>query len=210
MQGYVDMLMVLSPPDKIIKLVDEYKKDAVQLIGDYEGMHSIAHISIKNLPRQKPYYTEPAVINLLKKLKAMPPVELTIDGFDHFNHGDEFKTIYAKIQSTPAITQWFRELKKHLTIKEYLVPHITIARNIPVDAYNILWPHFREIKWVATFKVEQLTVLHREAFNTFAKWEIYKQIPFESRIPIEDVKPKTQAVDLRKGHLNADRQISLF
>ena len=210
MQGYVDMLMILSPPNNIKLLIENYKKEAAALIGDFESMHSIAHISVKDLPRQKPYFTEPAVLSLLKKLKAMPPLELTIDGFDHFNHGDEFRTLYAKIKSTPQITGWFKDLKKHLNVKEYLVPHITIARNIPVDAYNQLWPHYKAINWVDTFTVQQLTVLHREAFNTFAKWQVYKEIPFESRIPYEETKPKPLAVDLRKGHLHANRQISLF
>ena len=124
MKGYMDYMMVLSPSENVKEIVKSHKLESVKIIGNYESMHSIAHISIANLVRQKNFITEPQISLLEKKLKALPPISLTIDGFDHFSHGSDFKTIYARIRSTPGTAKWFKELKKPLYMKQYLVPHI--------------------------------------------------------------------------------------
>ncbi|HWY33763.1 MAG TPA: 2'-5' RNA ligase family protein [Nitrosopumilaceae archaeon] len=206
----MDYLMVLSPLDQIKEIIKTHKLESAKIIGDYEAMHSVAHISIANLVRQKDYLTEPQISLAEKKLKTLPPIELTIDGFDHFSHGEDFKTIYARIRSTPTTVRWFKELKKPLNVKQYLVPHITIARNIPVEQFNQLWPRFKDARWVETFSADRLTVLHRETFASFANWELYKELPFEGKIPFEEAKPTHKAIDLRKGNYAASQQISLF
>src|SRR5437879_7218930 len=120
--------MVLSAHESIREQIEHRKLDAEGIIGKYEGLHSKAHISIKPMPRRKPYMAEPEIIGLNNNLKLLPPVTLTVDGFDFFSHGDEYRTIYAKIRSTHYSTQWLKILKKNLNIKDYLVPNITIAR----------------------------------------------------------------------------------
>lgn len=210
MKSYLDFMIVISPPAAVKALIDAHKQDAAQLIGAYESQHSIAHISITNLPRQKPFMIAHTLEMLENKLKLMPPVNLTIDGFDHFNHGEAFRTIYARIRSAPETTAWFKELKKILNVKEYLVPHITIARNIPVDDFNKLWPHFKPLKWVEDFGVDRLTLLNREAFASFAHWEIYNEIPFEGKHLIREAPPKQSLLKPLTGNYLATQQTSLF
>ncbi|MDB5136572.1 MAG: hypothetical protein JWP37_3175 [Mucilaginibacter sp.] len=210
MKSYLDLMMVLSPPGNIKEIIEVHKQAAAKIIGAYESQHSIAHISITSLPRQKPFMIEHNLLFLENKLKTLPPIDLTIDGFDHFNHGEAFRTIYARIRSSPQTAAWFKELKKILNLKEYLVPHITIARNIPIDSFNQLWPHFKPVKLVADFRVESLTLLHREAFASFAKWGIYKELPFESKLKLEEIKPRRNLIDLRKEVTLKNQQISLF
>ncbi len=181
MKNYADFMILLSPPDKIKALVRDYKLYTAEVIGNYESMHSIAHISIKKMHRQKSFLTEPAIRSLTPKLTTIPPVTLTIDSFDYFNHGEDYKTIYAKISTPPEVTQWFKTLKKHLNIKEFMVPHITISRNIPVSDFNLLWPYFKAIKWNESFTINELTVLEKETFAPFAKWKEFTRLPFTGK-----------------------------
>ena len=209
MKNYADFMILLSPSDKVKELVREHKLYAAEVIGNYESINSIAHISIKKMPRQKSFLTEPALLALNPKLATISPVTLSIDGFDYFNHGEDFKTIYAKIRSTPEVSAWFKNLKRHLSIKEFMVPHITIARNIPVGDFNELWPHFKAIKWAENFTVTELTVLQKETFAPFAKWQKFTTLPFKGK-PWEVALPKPSLIKPLQPSSNQGKQISLF
>lgn len=207
MKNYADFLMVLSPGEHISALVKEHKLNAAKIIGEYESVHSKAHISIKTMPRQKAFIAEPIIKLLNRSLCTLPPITLTVDGFDYFNHGEDYKTIYAKLRSNHLTTLWFKTLKKHLGIKEFMVPHITIARNIPLWAFNELWPHFKALNWVENFTVNELTVLRREGFAPFANWDVFTTLPFEAKHLVEPAAPKhapLKTVNMHNG------QISLF
>jgi 2'-5' RNA ligase len=210
MKGYVDYMIILSPSESVGQQIEKNKSDAEGIIGAYEGLHSKAHISIKSMPRRKPYMAEPEILGLKNNVKLLPPVTLTIDGFDFFAHGDEYRTIYAKIRSTQQTTQWFKALKKAINFKDYLVPHITIARNIHIDAHNKLWPHFKNIRWVEDFEINRLAILQREALNNFAHWENYLEIPFEARHLISEATPKQSLLKPLSGNYTKSQQISLF
>lgn len=210
MKGYVDYLVILSPSEDICQQVEKFKRQSADIIGGYDSMRSKAHISIKPMPRRKPYMAEPELAGLKANIKLLPPVTLVIDGFDFFSHGEEYRTIYAKIQSSAATTLWFKALKKSLNIKDYLVPHITIARNIHKDDFDKLWPYLRKIKWVQDFEVNKLTILQREALNTFAHWQILMEIPFEARHLVSEPLPKTTPSKPATGNYSASQQIKLF
>jgi len=210
MKGYIDYLIILSPPKDICEQIEEYKQQSAEIIGHYDSMHSKAHISIKPMPRRKPYMAEPELAGLKANIKLLPPVTLVIDGFDFFNHGEEYRTVYAKIQSSAFTAQWFKALKKSLNIKDYLVPHITIARNIHKNDFDKLWPHFRKIRWVQDFEVNKLTTLQREALNTFAHWEVLMEIPFEARHLVSEPLSKAAPAKPFTGNYSASQQIKLF
>jgi 2'-5' RNA ligase len=209
MKNYADFFILLSPPAQVKAMVRDHKLQATRIIGDYESMHSIAHISIKKMHRQKSFLTEPAIRSLTPKLNAITPITLTINGFDYFNHGEDYKTIYAKIVSTPEVSQWFKELKKHLNIKEFMVPHITITRNIPVNDFNQLWPHFKALKWNESFTVNELLVLEKETFAPFAKWGEFTRLPFKGKSADVIVHKPSSVKPLRSGP-GQGVQISLF
>jgi len=209
MKQYADYMLLLSPNDRVKALVKEHKLHAATVIGQYESMHSIAHISINKMPRQKAFITEPALLALGKALRTLPPITLTIDGFDYFNHGTDYKTIYAKLRSNHQTTQWFKTLKKHLGLKEFMVPHITIARNIPVWAFEQLWPHFKAINWVEDITINELTILQRETFATFKTWEPFITLPFEARHLVEPAPPKSAPLKPLSRNIHSG-QMSLF
>ena len=134
---------------------------------------------------------------------------MTIDGFDYFNHGEDYKTIYARIRSNSETSAWFKTLKKHLNDKDFLLPHITIARNIPVSDFNKLWPHFKATNWVESFTVNELTVLQKETFAPFAQWETFTTIPFKAK-QVDIIIPKPSLVKPLRSAPGQGVQISLF
>jgi 2'-5' RNA ligase len=183
MQFYTNYLMILSPPDFVKKEIGRYKRASVNVIGGFDGMHSIAHITIINQNRCKPYLVQPAIARMEQKLVTMPPIELRINGFNFFNHGKTGKTIYAVIESTTQTDIWFKLLKQQMNIKtKNFVPHITIVKNIPVDDFEELWPHFENRPFTATFKVQSLTILHRETYSAYPQWRVYRELFFGNRI----------------------------
>lgn len=205
MKDYTDFFILLSPSLKVRDEVGKHKFYAAKIIGNYESMHSIAHISIHKKIRQRSFLTEPDMIDFRKRLCIIPPVTLKIDGFDYFNHGNDYRSIYARIVNSPETTHWFKMLKQHLNIKGFSIPHITICRNIPVADFDKLWPHYKEIKWDDTFTVSSLTVLQRETFASFAKWEPYTELKFEGKNQYSLAPPKPSLLK----PLNS-QQISLF
>jgi 2'-5' RNA ligase len=183
MQHYTDYLMVISPPDHIKKEVIRYKLASVNLIGHFEGMHNTAHITITHQTRCKPFFAQPAISRIEKKLSTVNPVQFQINGFNFFNHGNNAKTIYAQIEITPHTENWFKLLQREMCIKiKNFVPHITIAKNIPVTAFNKLWPNFERRDFSENFEANSLTILHRETYVEYCEWQHYKELFFANRL----------------------------
>jgi 2'-5' RNA ligase len=183
MLSYADYLMIISPPDEIKKEIDRYKRASVNVIGHFEGMHSTAHITITHQVRCKPFLVYPAISRMQQRLNTMPPIQLQINGFAYFNHGAVSRTIYAIIERTAKTDNWFRLLTGEMGIKvKNFVPHITIAKNIPVTAFNKLWPNFENRQWQAAFSVNSLTVLEKETFVEYSKYRVHKELFFSNRL----------------------------
>ena len=179
MTCYADYLFLLSPPEPVKEIISKYKKASVKHIGNFESMESPAHISILHTERQKPYFAEQTLIRLEPALQKMPPVVLHIDGFKYFPHLHSHYTIYAHIRITAAVDAWFALLKKNLSLRKTLVPHITIVRNIKENDFNTLWPHFRHKKLVEPFWINELKITRRETFGSSVTGELFKTIRFK-------------------------------
>jgi 2'-5' RNA ligase len=176
MESYKDYLFILSPSKSIKAQVKTLKEETEELIGNYESRHSQAHVSIKALRRQKPYFTEPLFEQIEKELSLIEPFTLQLNGFATFLPTD-FTTIYVAIKSTPEMEDWFKRLRKILTEKK-AVPHITIARQVPNDKAKKLWPRFKIRQWNESFEVTSLTILQRETFGYDKAWKHFKEISF--------------------------------
>lgn len=179
METYKDYMIILTPPMHIAEQVKKYKLAAQRLIGDFERLHSKAHISLKRLHRQKPYWTEPLFDKLEKELSLLEPVTLQLNGFATFLPTD-FTTIYVVILSTPEMEDWFKRLRQCLGEKK-AVPHITIARQVPNDKARKLWPKFKDRPWSENFEVKYLTILERGTYDHDKSWQVHRQIPFRGK-----------------------------
>jgi 2'-5' RNA ligase len=177
MESYRDYMFIISPPAEIAGQVKKFKLASERLIGDFEGLHSKAHISLKNLRRQKPFFTEPLLEQMEKELSLMEPFVLQINGFAHFLPTD-YTTIYAAIKSTPEMEDWFKRLRKCLEEKK-AVPHLTIARQVPNHQAKKLWPKFKNRPWDDEFEADRLTILYRETFGGSKHWQPFREIRFK-------------------------------
>lgn len=184
MHGYNDYMLLLRPDEHISFQIGNFKAFAANIIGDYPSMHSAAHISIKQYPRQKQYVIKPAMESLERNLNIMRAIRLQINNFRFFATKDARYTIYAVIEPTYKSDEWFSTLCKHMHInKKQLVPHITVVRTIDENSFLRLWPHFRYKVFRDSFLVTHFTILERETLNTRAKWQIYRDIKFR---PLEE------------------------
>jgi 2'-5' RNA ligase len=208
MTGYQDYLIMLSPSENIIGGVKKLKDFSYNKIGEYESHHSKAHISVQFWPRKKSVWIEPMIPKLMRDLQTLPPVILDVNGFDFFDQQD-FKTLYAKLNSTSFTKVWFKLLRKFFTATNF-EPHITITRSIPNDEFKKLWPYFKNLEWNEQFKVDKLTILRREAIGHDKSYKIFKEIPFNRRLDFYSfANSKLKAPPLSLNRVD-DQQFSLF
>jgi 2'-5' RNA ligase len=208
MTGYQDYLIVLSPPENIIGSIKKLKDFSFGKIGGYESHYSKAHITVQPWPRKKPVWIEPLIPKLVRDLQTLPPITLDITGFAYFDQQD-YKTIYAKLNSTPATKIWFKTLRRFFS-NENSEPHITIARSIPNEDFKKLWPHFKNMQWNEQFKVDKLTILRREMIGHDKIYKVFKEISFNNKLDLDtfaNSKLKAQFLPLNKVNT---QQISLF
>jgi 2'-5' RNA ligase len=183
MMSYADYLMIISLPDALIKEINRYKRASVNAIGHFEGMHNRAYITVTHQVRCKPFLAQPAIARMDKRLSTMPPIKLHIKGFGYFSHGNTARTIYAIIETTERTNNWFKLLTMQMGIKvKDFVPHIPIARNIPITAFNKLWPNFVNREFIETFKVDGLTILHKDTFAEHGEWTVYRELTFGNKL----------------------------
>ena len=206
MTGYKDYMIILSPPANINEQVKKFRQSTARLIGDFEGMHGKAHITLKRMLRQKPVWTEPLFVQLEKELSLIEPITLHINGFATFLPTD-FTTIYAAIKSTPGMEDWFKRLRKSLSEKK-AVPHITIARQIPNELAKKLWPKFKDRPWSDEFEISRLTILEKETYGYDKAWKHYRDITFRGDARLNVLMDKKKAV--REVRDVDENQISLF
>ncbi len=176
---YSDYLLVISLPDEVKEMVRKYKLSSAKVIGNFDSMHSIAHISVTNQYRQMPVTMGQKLGNYQRFVIRLKPIELRISGFAYFQHGRSGFTIYAKIEMDAEVNKWFAHLKRIFGDKQSMTPHITIAKNIPPHAFKTLWPYFVTREYRHTFVPDKLTVLYRPSINTGgAPWQPFKELSF--------------------------------
>ena len=183
MNAYADYLMIISLPAELVKEISRYKRASVNAIGHFEGMHSRAYIPVTCQVRCKPFLAHPAISRMGQRLGTMPPIELYLNGFAYFSDGRSVRTIYAKIEMTERAQNWFKLLTMQMGIKlQNFIPYITVARNIPVTAFNKLWPNFENRDFQRRFIVNGLTVLSRDTFAEHPEWKIFRELHFGNKL----------------------------
>jgi len=178
---YKDYMIVLSPSRNVKGGIKQCKNSAKEHIGNYPGLNSIAHISLWDKQCVSPELIQAFISILQRKISKIPPVNLTVDGFDFFVHGADTMTIYTSLQSNPIVDDWFKIVRKQLNLNSNrFVPHITVTKNIPVDLFYTLWPMFSSMPFKINFVPESISVLERDPLIPFAKWHTCKEIYFKN------------------------------
>jgi 2'-5' RNA ligase len=179
---YSDYMIVISPPVEVDEVIGKYKRATERLIGSFEGMRSKAHISVSQQHRQMPDLMQQKLDCYQRALNRLPPVKLYVNGFGFFKHGDTGATIYAKIELNNEVANWFKQLKRVFGDKKKdAVPHITVARNIPAERFQTLWPKFVDKQYRHDFTPQSLTVLSRPMINGRDKyWTPMRELYFNN------------------------------
>ncbi len=179
MLSYADYLMIIPLPDDVKNQIVRYKRASANLIGDFEGIHRTPYLIITHQVRCKPFLVQPAIDLMAKRIGTMPPIELQINGFGHCSRGYHAKSIYAQIEVNEKVTNWFKLLNKQIGLKiTNAVPNIALAPNIPLTAFNKLWPNLVNRPLITSFTVNSLTILHCDTFTEYYEWTLYRELTF--------------------------------
>lgn len=181
-----DFFVIISPGERIIRDISLLKKSCAKHIGIFPALYSKAHISLIksgeeiSVPRQSIFIYEQFFRMIAHRVAQIESVKLDIKGFNFFTHGQKSRTIYAELNLSPEIMNWFEILKDVLRIDKPVTPHITIAKAVPIKDFEKLWPFFEKIEYRDSFIPDCLTVLTREIGNKLPNYSVLTELNFYS------------------------------
>jgi 2'-5' RNA ligase len=167
-----DYLFVIPPSDALSLQVKHYKTKVAEIIGHYHGVNSKAHITVHNIPNENPLEVKLALQTIKKRMSELPCINIGINGFNYFQHGDKM-TIYTAIKGTYQIDNWFHALKRCFGKCTMTVPHITIIKSTSANHFYKLWPQFKQLTYQDTFIADKILVLEK---NTVQDDKGYREI----------------------------------
>lgn len=164
-----ELFFLISPPRHIISDVSVLKDDVHYLIGRQpEDRHSPAHIS---LFKYNGDHMDDMVRFVRTKASKFKPFNVFLKGFGVFYHGSK-RTIYMDIVYKSPIQEIFEKLVRE---DAGYIPHIPIARNLPMEDFLRCWPYFENLNYNNQhFLCDRITVLARSD----KRWMHYTDIMF--------------------------------
>ncbi len=153
-----DYLLVITPSEEIIANISAFKDKAKEMIGYFHSFNSKAHITVNHYYDKKSLFMEEKLTYYDQKLQQEKPVALKFCGFDYFEHQNTY-TIYAKVVLNTEAEVAFSKFKKILGSGVPSVPHITVARSLSADNFQILWKYFESLPFESFFYADKIVVL---------------------------------------------------
>jgi len=182
MASFTDYLMVITPAPEVMMQIERYKQATIRSIGHFEGMYSPGHIIISRQNRCMSCLAVNAFEEMQNRMMTMAPGILNISGFDYSINAFNGVTVYAVIKQNPKTKYWFNVLKANMRFKiDNTNPKIIIAENIPVSAFQKLWPKIQEKPLNISFTANSLTILQRDTYVEYCEWKIYRELFFKNR-----------------------------
>ncbi|MDN3579800.1 2'-5' RNA ligase family protein [Mucilaginibacter flavus] len=198
---------VLSLPDHVNTDIVKLKNGSKRIIGDYPGASSKPHITTNNYPRHPVHVHDNGFSMFERRLTALPPIIFEIDGFDCFNENNDYsKTIYAKLKISDHHNYWLK-LLGDIVGKSSGTPHITIARGLNPDQFNMLWPHFQKRQFQKKFVVSKFTILKNLVTTGTA---VYREFEFKGSADSLSAVYQDYLLRNLKSASSFSQQISLF
>lgn len=166
MKTPTETFLIISPSPSVSTYASFLKRGVRKVLGHtFESEFSKAHISLLK-------YRDPHIDNVLyhinSRLSTLKPFPIYIKDFDILYHGSN-RTICLNVINKNSV----RELAEKLTRRE-IRPHITIAKNLPVNAFNKVWPLIKNISYSDHFWCDHVTVLQRDS----GSWRYYMDLHF--------------------------------
>lgn len=173
----------ISVPEHVNNEIQRYKRACAKYIGKFPSEKSPGHISFICVPLTSlvnsdnhinvDRYYEYVEYNLIK----VSPITLHITGFSYLTHGKTKRTICAELNLDPATLNWFNIIMNILVPGSIIKkPHLSIARAISTEQFNILWPYFQKLNYKDSFKVDWIEVLQQDANTGYHPMLPFKKI----------------------------------
>lgn len=158
-----EYLLVIPPTDEISSDVFHFKGilfDAIK--SKTRNRYAKAHVTIINFMNAG-YSDEEVVEKVRNALAEQKRFKVQISGVEKFVHGEDKRTIHLAISNPDP----FRELHKLLASEFYqkttkITPHITLAKAISTDEYELIMNKFPYIHYHNEFEGNRLSILKRE------------------------------------------------
>lgn len=154
-----DYLIVISPAEEISLKIMYFKLKAWELIGDYSSLHNKADITVNDDPNIQAFIFEEKLAYYKQRLAAVDAFEVKVSGFGNFKHHKNSYTIFANIKLNTNIRSTLSTLNRTFSKGVVKTPHITIAKSITEEKFNILWPYFKNLKFEHSFYADKINVL---------------------------------------------------
>jgi 2'-5' RNA ligase len=163
-----EYIVVINPDSNTSADIRLFKNKVWEMIGDYPSRYSQPHITIHNFLgfRQKEAYIVDALQKACEKIKASP---IYLDGFSSF---PESGTIYLvpkpKIYFSDLLRSLYPKLfdcngiNRQSSIYSSTEPHITIARGLKKEEFDLVWPYFEDRVYQGSFVADSLILLRKE------------------------------------------------
>ncbi|OOQ62028.1 hypothetical protein [Mucilaginibacter pedocola] len=104
---------------------------------------------------------------------------MEITDFEFLTHGKNKRSICAALKLDAETKGWFNEVMNILAPgKKINRPHITIARDIPIESFNILWPYFQKLEYNDRFIMDHLDILEQEISDYYCPMLPFRKIAF--------------------------------
>ena len=150
---------VFSPEDRIKSMVTSLKgllNHRVKI--SKKDLNSIAHISL--LKFRYRHKIDERIIRLMNSMDSSKKnVILSLDGVDSFRHGNVSKSLYLKIKDYSAVKETYYTLLKIFGFKyRDILPHVTLARSIQLNDFNIISEHLDEYDYKGEFTSELIVL----------------------------------------------------
>jgi 2'-5' RNA ligase len=165
--GY-EYLVVLNPDSRISTDVRAFKNKVWEMIGDYPSRYSHPHITLYNFLgfKHKEDFIIDAVGTACAKVNVQP---IQIDSFSCFIPSG---TIYLVPQPKEYFSDLLKRLypnlfnckgiNRHSSIYGSTEPHITIARALKREDFDLVWPYFKDMAYRSSFTANSLVLLRKE------------------------------------------------
>lgn len=164
-----ELFFIISPPRHIASDVSVLKDDVHYLIGhELEDRYSKANIALFKYSD-----TESRMNHMLRFVEAraaeIEPFNVFLKDFGVLYSG-ALRTVYLDIVNKSPIQEIFEKIVKE--DPDY-IPHIPIARNLPINDFLRCWPYLKGLNYSNQyFFCDRITVLARAD----RKWMHYKEI----------------------------------
>ncbi len=154
-----DYLLIIPLAEDIVSKFIYFKLKAWELIGDFPSLHSKAHITINHDHNIQSFIFEEKLAYYQRKLPLINAFEIRVCGFDFFKHSQNSYTVYAKVNVDTTMKTTLHRFTRTFSKGTIQTPHITIAKEISKEKYEILWQYFKNLKYDSFFYADKITIL---------------------------------------------------